>query len=94
MLAGKCEPLGGFRIGCDDVGAVVGLDGVAVGAGGVCFLPGAYPVAEDLEAVVLDQPAFCVSDRRFPLPLSLGFFSLPSESALFGYGRLEFEFAE
>ena len=59
VLAGEREPLRGFPLGGDDVGAVAGLDCVAVGADGVCFLPGAYAVAEDVKAVVLDQRAPC-----------------------------------
>jgi hypothetical protein len=93
MFAREYKPLGSLGVSGDRLGTVARLDSFAVRADCLCFFPGAHPLPQDLQAVFCDKAALGMFHRGLPLPLPFGVFALLRQSAFFGFGRLEFEFA-
>src|SRR5438094_8016790 len=78
----------------DRVGAVTALDGVAVGADRLRFLPCADSPTQDLHSVVFSQTQLRALHRLLPLSLPFGRLSLFGDAALLRLSNLGLQLVE
>jgi hypothetical protein len=93
MLARELKPLGGVSVRGDRHGTVAIFDGGAVGPNRFGLFPRAHSIAQNLEAVVLDEPVLRILHCGFPSLLSLRLLAFLGLSALFGFDSLHFQLA-